>query len=163
MDEQQTSPCAVAVDTKIETPEGALTMSALANKAAAVMSRTDERVVRFAMIKDVRKIGEAQPVLRVTLSNGTSLRVGPSQVVLKLGMLEAPAGQLQPGDELESVFSFPDGYAYVTDDGQQMTSRASLTVTRVEPAGNADLYTFRVNRTGRFVFSAGVLGKAEGV
>jgi hypothetical protein len=155
--------CCVASDTKLETPEGGLTMSALARTPAALLTRTDARAIRFAMIKDVTKVGEAQPVVRVRLSNGGALRVGAAQVLYKRGMVEAPAGALQVGDELEAVFSFPDGYSYTSDDGQPLTSRASVVVTAVEPAGEADVFAFAVNRVGRFMFSAGVLGKANGV
>jgi hypothetical protein len=149
-------------DTKLETPEGALTMTALARTPAALLSRTDDRTVRFAMIKAVRKLAGAQPVLRLTLSNGSAVRVAPNQVLLGRGMIEVRAGELRPGDELEAVFAFPDGYAYTADGGEACTSRASVTVTAVEAAGEADLYAFAVNRTGRFAFAAGVFGRAEG-
>lgn len=155
--------CCVASDTKLETPEGGLTMSSLATKPAALLTRTDAREVRFAMIKNVAKIGEAQPVVRVRLSNGGTLRVGAEQVLYKRGMVEAAAGALQVGDELDAVFAFPDGYTYTGDDGSPLTSRGSVVVTAVEPAGEADVFGFAVNRVGRFMFSAGVLGKANGI
>jgi hypothetical protein len=158
-----TTVCAVAADTKLETPEGGLTMSSLATKPAALLTRTDAREVRFAMIKNVAKIGEAQPVVRVRLSNGGTFRVGADQVLYKRGMVEATAGALQVGDELDAVFSFPDGYAYTADDGRQVTSSGSVVVTAIEPAGEADVFSFAVNRVGRFLFSAGVLGKANGM
>ena len=97
------------------------------------------------------------------LSNGGTLRVGNTQVLYKRGMVEASAGELQVGDELDALFSFPDGYSYTSDDGQPLTSRASVVVTAVEPAGEADVFAFAVNRVGRFMFSAGVLGKANGL
>jgi hypothetical protein len=155
--------CCVASDTKLETPEGGLTMSALARTPAALLTRTDARAIRFAMIKNVAKIGEAQPVVRVRLSNGGTLRVGSTQVLYRRGMVEASAGDLQVGDELDALFSFPDGYSYTSDNGQPLTSRASVVVTAVEPGGEADVFAFAVNRVGRFLFSAGVLGKANGV
>jgi hypothetical protein len=155
--------CCVASDTKLETPEGGLTMSSLASKPAALLTRTDAREIRFAMIKNVVKIGAAQPVVRIRLSNGGALRVGPAQVLYKRGMIEAAASTLQAGDELDALFSFPDGYSYTSDDGQPLTSRASVIVTAVEPAGEADVFAFDVNRIGRFLFSAGVLGKANGI
>ena len=96
-------------------------------------------------------------------SPSATLRVGAAQVLYKRGMIEAPAGTLQAGDELDAVFSFPDGYSYTSDDGQPLTSRASVVVTAVEPAGEADVFAFAVNRVGRFMFSAGVLGKASGI
>lgn len=155
--------CCVAADTKLETPEGGLTMSSLASKPAALLSRTDGREVRFAMIKNIVKVGEAQPVVRIRLANGSALRVGAAQVLYKRGMVEATAGTLQAGDELDALFSFPDGYSYTGDDGQSLISRASVVVTAVEPAGEADVFSFDVNRVGRFMFSAGVLGKANGI
>jgi hypothetical protein len=136
-------------------------MATIAKTPAALLSRTDAREVRFAMIKDVRKQDGPQPVLRITLSNGSAFRVGLDQVVLKRGMEDAAARDLRIGDELEAVFAFPDGYTYQTDDGQTATSRAALAVTAIDPAGEAELYSFGVNRTGRFVFAAGVFGKAE--
>lgn len=154
--------CVVASDTKLETPEGGLTMSSLASKPAALLTRTDARAIRFAMIKNVAKIGEAQAVLRIRLANGGALRVGASQVLYKRGMVEAAASELHVGDELDAVFSFPDGYAYTGDDGQPLTSRGSVAITAIEPAGEADVFAFEVNRVGRFMFSAGVLGKASG-
>jgi hypothetical protein len=155
--------CAVAGDAKLETPEGPLTMSSLAKKAAAVLTRTDAREVRFAMIKDARKLGDAQPVLRITLANGSSFRVGPSQILYARGMVDVAAKNLRAGDELEAFFSYPEGYVYRTDDGEEATSRGSILVEAVAPAGEATTYAFRVNRVGRFLFAAGVMGKAEGI
>jgi hypothetical protein len=137
-------------------------MATIAKTPAALLSRTDEREVRFAMIKDVRKLAAPQAVVRITLSNGSAFRVGLEQVLLKRGMEDARAADLRVGDELEAVFAFPDGYTYKTDDGQVATSRAALGITAIDPAGEAELYSFAVNRTGRFVFAAGVFGKANG-
>lgn len=155
--------CVVASDTKLETPEGALTMSSLASKPAAVFTRTDTNEIRFAMLKNIAKVGEMQPVIRLRLSNGGTLRVGASQVLYGRGMVEVAAGDLKPGDELDAIFTFPAGYTYKSDDGEDLTSRATIVVTTIEPAGAADIFAFDVNRTGRFLFSAGVLGKANGI
>ncbi len=156
------SVCAVAADTKLETPEGPLTMRTVATTPCSVMTRTDAGPTRFHMTKAANKIAEAQPVLRIALANGRSFRVGAAQVLLKGGGGEVRAGDLQVGDELACVFDFPVGYRYRTDDGREVTARGTVVVAAVGPAGEADLYSFRVNQTGRFVFSAGVLGKAEG-
>jgi hypothetical protein len=156
------SPCAVAAETKLETPEGPLTMRTVAKTPCSVFTRTDEGQVRFHMTKAARLLGEAQPVLRVTLENGLSLRVGPDQILVAGDGAEVRAADLHPGTELASIFAFPAGYTYRADDGRELTSRGTLTVQSVEPGGEADLFSFRVNRSGRFAFSAGVLGKAEG-
>jgi hypothetical protein len=156
------TPCAVAADTKVETPEGPLTIRSLASKAAPVMTRTPDGEVRFAMLKEVRKLEGARPVLRITLENGLSFRVAASQVLLKKSFVEARADALRAGDELQPLYSFPEGYVFRSDDGEERTSRGSLAVQAIAEDGEADVYSFRVNRTGVFALSAGVLGKAEG-
>ena len=119
----------------------------------------------------MRKVAEAQPVLRIALDNGRALRVGPEQILLKEDMRETRAADLRAGDELLNAFAFPPGYEYKTDDGQTrqgrityVASKAEFTPknvqTRDEPGGEADLYSLKVVRTGRFVFSSGVIGKA---
>ena len=154
------SVCVVASDTKLETPEGPLTVATVAKTPCSVLTRTDDGAVRFAMISSIQKVAEAQAVLRVRLDNGLSFRVGAQQVLFRKGMSEVPAGDLKPGDELEPVFTFPAGHIFRTTDGTPETARGALTVTHVEPAGESDLYSLSVPRTGRFLFSAGVLGKA---
>lgn len=152
----------IAADTKLETPEGPLTIKTVGASPTSVMTRTDDGAIRFALSSEVRKVAEAQPVLRIALENGRALRVGPEQVLLARGMQEVRAADLRAGDELLNAFAFPDGYEYKTDDGQTRTSNGSVAVTAVEPGGEADLYSLRVSRTGRFVFSSGVIGKADG-
>ena len=154
--------CAVAVDTKLETPEGPLTMRTVAKTPCSVMTRTDEGTIRFRMSKDARVLAEAQPTLRIALENGLAFRVGENQVLFKEGMQEVRADEVQPGDQLMSAFAFPAGYVYHTDEGEERTSKGTTGVRTVDAAGAAEVYSFRVNCTGRFVFSAGVLGKAEG-
>lgn len=153
--------CAVAHDTKLETPEGPLTVKTVGASPTSVMTPTDAGQVRFAMTTEVRRVAEAQPVLRITLENGRAFRVGAEQILLGQGMREVRAGELRAGDELASAFVFPAGYRYQTDAGEERTSQGSVRITAVEPGGEADLYSLKVPRTGRFVFSSGVLGKAE--
>jgi hypothetical protein len=151
----------VAADTKLETPEGPLTVKTVGASPTSVMTRTDDGGVRFALSTEVRKVAEAQPVLRIALENGRALRVGPEQILLKHGPQEVRAADLRAGDELLNAFAFPAGYEYRTDDGQTLTSNGTVKVTAVEPGGEADIYSLKVVRTGCFVFSSGVIGKAE--
>jgi hypothetical protein len=153
--------CAIAADTKLETPEGPLTVKTVAASPTSVMTRTDDGQVRFAMTTAVRKLAEAQPVVRIALDNGRALRVGAEQTLLAADGQETRAGTLRVGDELLNAFAFPVGYEYRTDDGQTRTSTGAVAVVAVEPAGAADLYSLQVPRTGRFVFSSGVVGTAE--
>jgi len=152
--------CAIAADTKLETAEGPLTVKTVGASPTAVMTPIEAGQVRFAMTSDVRKAAEAQPVLRIALANGRALRVGPGQVLFGPGWQEVRADALRAGDELLNVFTFPAGYEYRTDDGQTRVSNGTVAVASVELAGGADVYSLRVARTGRFVFSSGVVGKA---
>jgi hypothetical protein len=155
--------CAVAADTKVETPEGGLTVKSVAGKAVAVFTRDADGRVRFRIMRDVRKVAEQQPVLKITLENGQSFRVGPEQVLFKKGMIECRADALRSGDELVPAFHFPEGYQFHEDGtGTARESLGSWRVTAVEPGGAADIYVLGVNKTGCFFVTAGVLCKAEG-
>jgi hypothetical protein len=153
--------CAIASDTKLETPEGPLTVKTVGASPTSVMTRTDDGTIRFAMTTEVRKVADAQPVLRITLENGRALRVGAEQILLAHDQREVRACDVRAGDELLNAFSFPAGYEYRTDDGEVRASNGAVKVARVEPAGDADLYSLKVARTGCFVFSSGVIGKAD--
>jgi len=153
--------CAIAADTKLETPEGPLTVKTVGASPTAVMTRTDDGTVRFAMTTAVRKVADVQPVLRITLENGRALRVGAEQILFAQDLRPVRAADVRAGDELANAFVFPAGYEYRTDDGQPRTSNGALQVKAIEPAGEADLYSLKVVRTGCFVFSSGVIGKAE--
>lgn len=155
--------CALAADTKVETPEGALTIKSLAGKAVAVFTREPAGRVRFRMMLDIKKSGEQQAVLKITLESGMSFRVAPEQVLFKKGMIEVRAGELKAGDALVPAFHFPEGYRFRADaGGEARESAAAWQVAAVEPGGTADTYTFAVNQTGCFFVSAGVLCKAAG-
>jgi phage terminase large subunit-like protein len=152
--------CGLAADTKVETPEGAMAIRAVAGKAIAVFTREQGRV-RFRLMQNVRKVAEQQPVLRITLENGHSFRVAPYQVLFKKGMVECPASALEPGDALEPAFTYPEGHRFRDDaDGGERDSDASLRIGAVAAGGTADVYTLGVNQTGCFFLTAGVLCKA---
>jgi hypothetical protein len=155
--------CGLAAETRVETPEGAMAIRTVAGKAIAVFTRDPSGRVRFRMMQNVRKIGEQQPVLKVTLETGQSFRVAPEQVLFKHRLGEVRADALRVGDALEPAFTYPDGYQFKDDrDATERASAASLHVTAVEPSGTADIYSLGVNQTGAFFLSVGVLCKAEG-
>jgi len=156
------STCALAAEAKVETPEGALTIKSVAGKAVAVFTRDAGGRVRFRMMRNVRKVAEQQPVVKVTVENGQAFRVGPQQVVFKAGMVTCRADALRAGDRLEPAFHFPAGYRFREDAaGTERVSEASVRIVAVDPGGAADLYSFAVHPTGTFFLSAGVLCQAE--
>ncbi len=154
---------AVAAETKVETPEGAMAIRAVAGQAIAVLTRSAAGGHLFRLMKQVEKIAEQQPVLRITLENGLNFRVGPEQILFEHGMIERRAAQLAPGVALESAFHFPAGHRYRDDAGQEQVSSGAWRVQAVEAAGTADIYRLSVNQTGTFFVSAGVLCKADGI
>lgn len=135
----------------------------VAGKAIAVFTRDADGRVRFRMMLNVRKTAEQQPVLKITVENGQSFRVGPDQVFFKKGMAECRADAVRVGDGLLPAFHYPEGNRFRDDvSGTEQISTASLRVTAVEPGGAADIYSLAVNRTGCFFLAAGALCKAEG-
>lgn len=152
---------AVAADTKVETPEGSMTIRAVAGQAIAVLTMKEGKHL-FRLLKNVEQIAAQQPVLRIVLENGLSFRVGPEQVVYKQGMVETRAADLKVSDALESAFHFPSGHQYKDAAGTARTSTGAWQVKSVDSGGNADVYRVSVNQTGTFFLSAGVLCKADG-
>lgn len=155
--------CGLAAETKLETPEGAMAVRSLVDKNVSVFTREPSGRTRFRRMLDVRLLAEAQPVVRITLATGEAFRVAAQQIVYKKGMIEVRADALQPGDPLVPAFHYKESYEYRDDrTGTSVVSEHAIHVQSVEAAGSADIYSLRVNRTGNFVVSAGVLCKAEG-
>jgi hypothetical protein len=153
---------AVAGDTKVETPEGSMAIRAVAGQAIAVLTRAENGAHLFRLMKDVEKAADNEPVLKFTLESGRSFRLAAEQVVYKAGMIEARAGELAVGEELEPAFSYPKGYVYRDDEGDEITSTGGIKITAIAPGGSAEIYRLAVNQTGTFFLSAGVLCKADG-
>jgi len=65
-----------------------------------------------------------------------------------------PAARLAPGDQLETAFSYPEGYA--PPDGERPVSTA-VPVRAVEPAGEGQVWTGTVRDTHALFLTAGVL------
>jgi len=149
----------IAFNTKVETPEGPFTIKTVLKSPTAVMTRTDDGQVRFAM-SEPGEVTEGQKVLAIALDNGKSFGVGPDQLVLKKGMEAVAAKDLAVGDRLESVFAFPAGYTYKTDGGEEVESDGTVGVTKIGDGGEAEVHAISVPMTGRFAFSCGVLGVA---
>ena len=139
-----------------------MAVRAVAGQAIAVLTRSESGQHIFRLMKHVEKAGEQQPVLKFTLENGLSFRVGPDQVLFKAGMVEARAADIVAGDALAAAFHFPAGYVFRDDHGNQVTSAGALRVAAIDTTGRADLYRLAVNQTGTFFLSAGVLCKADG-
>jgi hypothetical protein len=153
--------CGIAAETKVETPEGPMTIRACAGKAIPVLTRNDESAVLFRMMLDVRKVADGHPVLKVTLENGESFRIAPEQIMVQADQQTVAASGLRAGIALLPAFHYPPGYNYRSDGGSECVSDRALKVVKVEPAGTAEVYALGVNQTGCFFLAAGVLCRAE--
>lgn len=156
------TPCGLAAETRVETPEGPMVIRTIAGKSVPVLSLNEQGAILFRMMTNVRKVAEQQPVVKVTLETGQSFRVAPSQLLLTRAMESIAASSLTPGIWLKPAFHYPEGYRYRSDGDAEVESRSALRVTAAEPGGAADIYAFGVHQTGRFFLTAGVLCQAEG-
>src|SRR5438093_1717469 len=107
--------CGLAAETKVETPEGALTIRSVAGKAIVVFTRDAAGRVRFRLMQNVRQVAAQQPVVKLTLETGHSFRVAPYQVVFKSGLAVCRADALAVGDLLAPAFHYPPGYHFTDD------------------------------------------------
>lgn len=153
--------CGLAADTKIETPEGSMTIRACAGKAIPVLSRDGELRLLFRMMLDVRPVAESHPIVRITLENGDSFRAAPEQELFRADGAAVAARDLAPGMALLPAFHYPQGYEYRTDAGESRVSERSLAVRAVAADGTAEVYSLGVKDTGVFFVAAGVLCRAE--
>jgi hypothetical protein len=138
-----TTACAVAADTKLETPEGPLTIKTVGASPTSVMTVNDDGAVRFALSTEVHKVADAQPVLRITLENGRALRVGAEQVLLKAGR-EARAPPPAPATSCSTTS--PSRWLQYRTDGAR-TSSGTVKMSRSKPAAQADVYSLKIPRT----------------
>jgi hypothetical protein len=154
--------CGVAAETKVETPEGPMTIRACAGKSIPVLTRNAENQILFRMMLDVRKIADQHHVLKITLETGDAFRVAPEQLLLRADMTPVVASRVTPGLGLFPAFHYPLGYRFLSDGGEERTSERALKVAKVQSGGTAEVYALGVNETGCFFLAAGVLCRAEG-
>ncbi len=148
--------CGLAVDTRVETPEGPTEVRKLVGKQVPVFTRDATGRTRFRLVRDAVVL-PTTAVLRVHVENGASFRALPRQGIF-LASLECVALQdLQPGQILYPAFFYPAGYHYITDTGEERVSSAGWRVEAVEAAGEAEIVSLRVTPEQCFFVSAGVL------
>lgn len=153
--------CGLAADTLVETPEGPMEIRKVAGKEIPVCTRASEGRVRFRLMRNVRAIAAAAPVVQVRLDNGLSFRAVPSQEVYLANLERIALVDLRPGVALYPAFHYPRGYRYRTDAGREEESLAAWRVEAVEPSGEAEVFALRVVPEHCFFVTAGVLCASE--
>jgi hypothetical protein len=147
-------PRGLATTCLVETAEGPVAMSETPNKGFAVLTRLPSGQLGFRqLIKVVSR--ETAPLVRVVLDSGHAVVVASGHPFHRRGMPPVAAGDLRPGDPLETAFHYPPGYLPpgVTD----APDAWGVSVRAVEPAGEGAVMTGTVRDTHALFLTAGVL------
>jgi hypothetical protein len=137
----------------VETAEGPVSMRETPQKGFAVMTRLLSGELGFRQLIRLEHV-ERAPLVRVSLDNGHAFVVARDHPVYRIGLEATPAGDLAPGDSLESAFRYPDGYQ---PSGAEAPSAWGIHVTAVEPAGEGAVMFGTVRDSHRLFLTAGVL------
>ncbi len=153
MAETTASPRGLAGDCMIESAEGPVAMSETPGKGFAVLTRLASGALGFRQLLKVVASGPV-PLVRVVLDSGHTAVTARGQVFFRVGMEPVAAGDLRPGDLLETAFAYPP--VYVPPDATRPVAVA-LAVRAVEPAGEGQVWAGTVRETHRLFLTAGVL------
>jgi hypothetical protein len=136
----------------VETAEGPVQMSETPNKGFAVLTRLPSGALGFRQLIKLVTRGPV-PLVRVVLSSGHEVVTGRGHPFYRAGMQPVAAGDLAPGDDLETAFRYPEGYSPPDVDA----TSAPIRVVRVEAAGEGEVMTGTVRDTHALFVTAGVL------
>jgi hypothetical protein len=147
-------PRGLAASALIETAEGPIVMADTPNKGFAVLTRLPSGELGFRQLIKVQS-QDAAPLVRVVLDSGHSVVVAEGHPFFRPGHEAVAAGDLKPGDRLETAFRYPDGY--VPPDLRAVPHAWGVSVKAVEPAGDGPVMTGIVRDTHALFVTAGVL------
>jgi len=153
MSETTGTPRGLVGDCMIESAEGPVAMKETPGKGFAVLTRLASGTLGFRQLLKVVESGPV-PLVRVVLDSGHTAITARGHVFYRLGMERVAAGDLRPGDRLETAFAYPP--AYVPPDAARPVA-TSIAVRSVEPAGEGTVWAGTVRDTHTLFLSAGVL------
>jgi hypothetical protein len=123
-----------------------------------VLTRLPSGARGFRIISKVSASAAPVPVVRITIDNNQAVTLARDQRVHSVGRGPVAAGALKPGDLLEPSFDYPAGYRLRdAASGGPGGGEPGLRVVAVENAGEAVVYTGRVNETGLAFLTCGIL------
>ncbi len=138
----------------VETAEGPITMAETPNKGFAVLTRLASGALGFRQLIKLARSGPV-PLVRIVLDSGHAVVLAQKQPVFRRGMQAVAADELQPGDQLETAYAYPEGY--VPADLPGARPAAPIAVVRVEPVGEGEVMRGTVRDTHALFVTAGVL------
>jgi hypothetical protein len=147
------APRGLAGDCMVETAEGPVPMADTPGKGFAVLTRLPSGQLGFRQLIKVIASGPV-PLVRVVFDSGHAAVVARGQVFFQAGMQPVSAGDLRPGDVLETAYQYVDGY--VPPDASRPV-RNVIAVGAVEPAGEGEVWRGTVRETHALFLTAGVL------
>jgi hypothetical protein len=144
----------LAGDCMIETAEGPVAMAETPGKGFAVLTRLPSGRLGF---RQLIKVAAAGPVdlVRVVLDRGHAVVTARGHRFYRQGMEAVAAGDLAPGDLLETAFQYAAGYA--PPDAQVPVAHPTIAVRAVEPAGQGEVFAGTIRDTHVLFLTAGVL------
>ncbi len=148
------APRGLATTCLVETAEGPVTMAETPNKGFAVLTRMPSGQLGFRQLIKVVTAGPV-PLVRVALDSGHAVVVAAGHVFYRRGMEAVPASSLQPGDALETAFTYPEGY--VSPELPNEPPARPVAVRSVEPAGEGEVMYGTVRDTHALFLTAGIL------
>lgn len=156
----------LAAESLIETIDGPAPIVKLVGKSTPVATRLPDGRVGFRMMSQVREVEAEAEILRVRSEDGGEALVGAGHVFLRAGGGEVRAGELRPGDRLEALWSYPEGYRIPDEEGFAPRLRGQVwtpgvVVAACERAGRGPLYGASVRETKCFLLSFGALSRAQ--
>lgn len=143
----------LAPECMIETAEGPVAMAETPNKGFAVLTRLPHGGLGFRQLIKVTTT-EATERVRVVFNRGHAVVVARGHRFFRRGMQAVAAGDLAPGDALETAFAYPAGY--VPPDAQRPATQA-IVVQAVEPAEQGPVLAGTIRDTHVLFLTAGVL------
>jgi hypothetical protein len=138
----------------VETAEGPVAMRDTPKKGFAVMTRMDDGTLGFRQLMRLEERSDV-PLVRVAFDNGHVVVAAREHRFFRAGMEPVAAGDLQPGDALETAYRYPDGY--LPTDMEAVPAAWGIKVSGVEDAGTGAVMFGTVHDTHRLFLTAGVL------
>jgi hypothetical protein len=149
----------LAADALIEAIDGPTVVGSLEGKSMPILTRLPNGKLGFRIMGKFAKSAAPTGILRVTLENGQSIRVGGEQVFFRKGREEIRAAELAAGDMLEPSWDYREAY-YPPDLPGRRPADGTIRVVSVVPDGDAETFSAPIRETGKFFATCGVLLKA---
>ena len=150
----------------VETIDGPVEIIRLVGKSIPVLTRLPNGALGFRMMREVREVESAGPLLEVTNDDGQTVRVGRDHVFVRRDGTDVKAANLVVGDRLDVGWSYPEGYAPPDTPEYSPVARGlpwqrSVCISRVEEVDPAPLFGCTVNETRSFFLTFGARSRAQ--